>query len=91
MATTTIDKIVDEVTSHLHDLLVAGDVFDPEFLARTFWEFDSKKQADFFNYLARFCDEQGWSAMQWRYMQDDLRDGKRIIDEMKDHTDKEAA
>jgi hypothetical protein len=90
MSTTTEDIIIDGI----HDLL-NDKVWKPEFLAKKFWDMDSKEQATFFNVLANISEynkngQKLWIDMQWRYMQDSLTEkGKELIDNIKIHTDKE--
>lgn len=85
----TEDFIIDAVK----DILDDGNIWTPEFLARKFWEMDSKKQADFFNFLSNASKfdqykQPAWSDMQWRYMQSFLTpQGKELIDNIKIHTD----
>lgn len=93
----TEDLIIDEVMTSLRMSLENESIWTPEFLARKFWSFCSGRQAEFFNILANISkynarNEVVWTEMQWRYMQDDLTsEGKNLIDNIKSHTDKEAA
>ncbi len=91
MATTTQDKIRDEVICALDEVLMNSDVFTPEFLAEKFANFDSIKQAEFFNILANIVKRWPTPAIfQWAYMQDILTDeGKQLISQMNFNKDKE--
>lgn len=60
-------------------------------IAKLFCGLSSDAQAAFFNEVA--INSRTWPKeriFQWRYIQCDLSaDGKRVIDELKDHTDNE--
>jgi len=89
----TEDLIIDAIQTALIEIIEDETIWTPEFLARKFWNFDSEKQAEFFNILANISKynkskETVWTEMQWRYIQNSLTDeGKNLIDNIKLHTD----
>lgn len=66
----------------------------PKILAEMFCSMNNVEQATFFDEIACFTKVhfEHRAVFQWRSMQDFLtRQAKQIIDDIKDHTDEEAA
>jgi hypothetical protein len=83
---TTEDLIVDEV----RELLKNENLWTPLFLATKFFEMNSQKQANFFNYLAILNEEFRKKTrfpveIQWVYIKEYLtKDAKQLINSIRE-------